>query len=151
MQDDALPCPDFAARALAAIEERPDRIICFFVPGLSNITRMVNIQRKKGSRWLEFPLTSYVPLVATVFPVDIARRIVPFTDARRIGANRADDAAVATFCRAQRITACATVPSIVQHDDDTASVMGMRSGRGQPHRLAAWYDPGELATSAAVR
>lgn len=139
LQDDAWPCDGFAGKALAAITEKPDRIIAFFVPGVSHLTRRVNLERKRGSRWLEFPSISFVPLVAVVYPAELARQIVPFAEQRRIGPRRADDAVVGEFARAHRITACATIPSLVEHLDAAPSVMRMPHGRGQPHRLAAFY------------
>ena len=139
MQDDALPCAGFADAARAAITERPERIIAFFVSGIGHIARRVNLARKQGARWLEFPQTSYIPLVATVYPAHIARQIPAFFDAKRIAITRADDAVVGQFCRAHRLTACATLPSLVEHRDVVASVTGMPSGRGSPHRVAAWF------------
>lgn len=151
MQDDAWPCDDFAERALAAIRQRPTRVIAFFVPGVSHLLRRVNIERKRGSDWLEFPATSFVPLVAVAYPADVAREIPAFADRKRIGVGRADDAVIGTFTRANRIQACATLPCLVEHLDHVPSAMGMRHGNGHPHRLAAWFTgPDELTSPVSV-
>lgn len=139
VQDDSWPCDQFAQHVHAAIEERPSSVIALFVSGAGHLMRRVNIARKQRERWLIFPQTSYIPLVATIFPAEVARRIPAFADSRRIPVARADDAVVGTFCRANRIACVATMPSLVEHLDSEPSVTGMAFGNGHPHRLAAWY------------
>lgn len=139
LQDDAWPCDDFASLVRAAVEERPDRIVCLFVSGIGHLMRHVNIARKNRERWLELPPIAYTPCVAIVYPADHARAIPAFADAKRVGIGRTDDAVVGQYARAHRVTACATLPSLVEHRDDVDSVMGMPSGKGAPHRVAAWF------------
>lgn len=147
LQDDCQPCDGFAQLVHAAIEERPDRIICLFIPGVGHLTRRVNIARNRGDRWLEFPSITFVPLVAVIYPAAIAQAIPEFADARRINVGRADDAVVSTYCRAHHVTAVATLPCLVEHLDAAPSVMRMPSGNGHPHRLAAWF---EQAASGSI-
>lgn len=144
LQDDALPCDDFARLVTAAIAEQPDRIIALFVPGVGHLARTVNIARMRGQRWLDWPAISFVPLVGVVYPADIARAIPAFADAKRISVGRADDAVISQFVRAHRIHPVAILPSLVEHLDSVPSVMGMPSGRGASHRVAAWYAQGPL-------
>ncbi len=139
VQDDAWPCVYFAERVHAAIREKPDRIIALFVSGIGPIARRVNLARKERAPWMEMPSMTYVPLVAVVYPAEVARAIPEFADAKKITVGRADDAVVGQFCRAHRLTACAPLPSLVEHRDEVPSVMGMPSGRGAAHRVAAWF------------
>ncbi len=139
VQDDGWPCENFAARVHNVIEAKPDRIVALFVSGIGHLARAVNIARKQRSAWLELPPMTYVPLVAVVYPADVARSIPEFADAKKLTVGRADDAVVGQFCRARRMTACAVLPSLVEHRDEVESVMLMPSGRGAAHRLAAWY------------
>jgi len=150
VQDDCWPCDGFARAVHAAIEERPSSVIALFVSGAGHLMRRVNIARKQRERWLIFPQTSYIPLVAAIFPADVARRIPKFADSRKIPVARADDAVVGTFCRANRIACIATMPSLVEHLDSEPSVTGMAFGNGQPHRLAAWYVESPSVTEHAV-
>ncbi len=150
MQDDARPCDGFAAAVHAAILERPSRIICLFLPGAGPLLRRVTLARKNRERWIEFPSISYIPLVAVVYPADVARQIPPFADAKKIPVGRTDDAVVAMFARAHRLAACAPLPSLVEHLDSVPSVMGMPSGNGASHRRAAWFEQTPALTSAAV-
>ncbi len=147
LQDDALPCDGFAASVHAAIAERPDRILCLFVPGSGPLLRRITLARKNRERWFELPSISYIPLVGVVYPADVARLISPFADAKRIPVGRTDDAVVAMYARAHRLTACAPLPSLIEHRDDVVSVSGMPSGAGLAHRRAAWFEPSPLVLS----
>jgi hypothetical protein len=140
IQDDAWPCDDFAAHVQAAIAERPDRIIALFISGIGHFARRVNLARKQQARWLELPSMSYIPVVAVVYPARLAREIPAFADAKRIPVGRTDDAVIGQFARAHGLTACAPMPSLVQHLDSVVSVSGMPSGNESPHRLAAWFE-----------
>ncbi len=150
LQDDARPCDGFAEAVHAVLEERPGRILCLFVPGSGPLLRRVTLARKNGERWFDMPSISYVPTVATVYPADEARQIPAFADAKRVPVGRTDDAVVAMFTRAHRLTACAPLPSLVEHLDSVPSVMGMPSGNGASHRRAAWFEQRPLVLSDAV-
>ena len=151
LQDDAWPCDDFPALCRAAIAERPDRIICLFVPGVGNLIRRIDVARKRGDRWFDFPQITFLPLVGIVYPAEVAREIPRFADKKRIPVGRADDAVIGQFARAHKQFAVATLPSLVEHRDEVASVMRMPSGAGRPHRLAAWFQDAPLATSDVLR
>jgi hypothetical protein len=139
LQDDAWPCDRFHQRALAVLEEKPARIVSLFVPGFSHIRRQVNIARKKGSRWIDLDARGFVPIVAVVYPADTVAAILTFADTIRMPLVRADDAVIASYCRATRTFPAAPLPSLVEHRDELPSVMRMPYGRGQPHRVAAWF------------
>ncbi len=150
VQDDALPCDGFAEAALRAIGEKPDRIICLFVPGAGSVLRQINIARKKHQRWFEFPSITFVPTVAVVYPSEIARRIPAYADSKKIPVGRVDDAVVSMFARSHRIRACAPLPSLVQHRDEVPSACGQPYGRGDPKRVAAWFEQTPSLTTGAV-
>jgi hypothetical protein len=139
IQDDAIPCADFADKALAAIEQHPTRIIVFFVPGFGHLTRRIEIARRKSLAFVDLPGGSFVPVVCIAYPAEIACAIPAFADARRMPVSRADDAVVGTYARAHRLFPLATVPSLVDHDDTVPSAMGMRTRPGQKHRVAALF------------
>ncbi len=145
VQDDAWPCNGFAAAVRAAIDERPDRILCLFVSGIGHIARAVGLARKRGERWMDMPPISYVPVVAVVYPAEHARAIPAFADKRRVSVGRTDDAVIAMYTRAHRVAVSAPLPSLVEHLDGEPSILGMPSGRGAPHRLAAWFEETKLA------
>ncbi len=154
VQDDTWPCERFADAVHAAVAEKPESILCLFAPGAGPVARGFGIARRAGSRWMQWRISAYLPLVAVVYPADLARQIPAFADAKRFHVGRADDAVVGAFVRAHKLQAWATVPCLVEHRDELVSVMRMPNGRGAPHRVAAWFDPsGEIwanETAAAV-
>lgn len=139
VQDDAQPCDGFAAKIHDAVADHPGKIVCAFAPGVGNILRLFHRARAGGDRYLIFPPTTFVPLVAVVYPRAHAEAAPRFADARRMSIGRADDAVISTYARANRVPVVATVPCLVEHDDDEPSLMGMPHGRGHPHRRAAWF------------
>ena len=152
LQDDALPCDGFAEAVHAAILDRPGSILCLFAPGFGYVTRPMQAARARGERWMAWRTRAFVPLVAVVYPAAHPARIVEFSEKRKVHMGRADDAIVATYCRALHVPVWATVPCLVEHRDELPSVMKMRHGRGQPHRLAAYYrqDGGTWRAPSAV-
>lgn len=145
LQDDAWPCENFAAAARAAIEERPEAILVFFLPGFGHVVRPVQQARLKGERWLAWRPRAFVPLVAVVYPARFPREIVAFSEVKKVHLGRADDAVVGGFVRAHKVPVWATLPCLVEHRDELPSVMGMRHGVRAPHRLAAWFVEGSPA------
>ncbi len=151
LQDDACPCDGFAEAVHDAIEQRRDRIVCLFIPGAAPILRRINLARSKRQRWFEMPSLTYVPTVAIVYPAEVARQIPVFADSKRIPVGRCDDAVISMFARAHRLTACAPLPSLVEHLDDVPSLCGMPSGSGLPHRRAAWFEQTPLVLAEPLR
>lgn len=152
LQDDAWPCENFAVAARAAIEERPETMLCLFAPGFGYVTRPMQVARKAGERWMPWRVRAFVPLVAVVYPAAFPRELVQFSENRRVHAGRADDAIVGAYARAYKRQVWASVPSLVQHRDEMVSVMKMVNGKGAPHRLAAYYseDGGVWAKSVVT-
>lgn len=140
VQDDAWPCDRFADAVHVALDERPDRIVCLFVPGVGHLVRRIWQARERRERWLDFPSTSFVPVVAIVYPREHALEIPAFVERKKIPVSRADDAVISMYARACRVPVAATLPSLVQHRDEVESIMRMPSGNGHAHRLAAWYE-----------
>ncbi len=150
LQDDSLPCDGFADHALAAIEAKPDRVIALFLPGIGHVARQVLVARKRRERWLEMGASSFVPLVAVVYPAAVARAIPGYARRRRMDIGRADDAVVATYCRAHRVSAVATLPCLVEHRNDVPSAMrnGKTYATDDPRTLAVWFQQTPLAKAA---
>jgi hypothetical protein len=92
-------------------------------------------------------VTTFVPLVATVYPASVARDIPVYADKRRMPTSRADDAVVAAYARAHRVPVVCTVPSLAEHQDGP-SLMGLP--RGGAHRKACWFE-GDVASVTPSR
>ena len=142
LQDDALLCEDFAARAVEAVAARPEALLALFTPGFPFMARRVEQQRRRGEAFADLPPAAFVPVVAMAYPRAHVEGLLAYSDgsrwpkATRMGT--ADDAIVAGYVRANRLSVVATVPSLVEHDDEVPS-LAKPSHRQGKHRRAAWF------------
>lgn len=129
VQDDAIPCPSFRARAEAALAERPDELVAFFVPGRTLLRNLMLDEHRRGNRWLQLPGSlNWTPLVALAWPAELAHDFVPFGEqviaaraARGMGTH-ADDPYVGQWRKRRKLPVWATVPCLVEHPDETQSL-----------------------------
>lgn len=142
IQDDATACDGFAEGARAAIGARPDRVIVFCVTGNPPRHRAA-VQKacERGSPWAELEYAHWLPVIAVAWPADLARELVEWVDAQEYPQRFvADDEITGRFLRARGIAPLATVPSLVDHDDISPSIMSRRQRRGSdPGRRAFLY------------
>lgn len=141
IQDDALPCRSFRELAELAIAERPDKIIAFFVPGVpGGGSRRVFKAEMEGERWAQIAGIGFLPLVATSWPADLIAPFVKFTEGPRYINRRGDDAVANSFVKRNRLEVWATVPSLVEHPDIVASLIGKKASAGANRsRVAALF------------
>ena len=141
IQDDAWPCLDFVARAEAALAERPDKIVCFFVPGIAAAGgKRVREARFKGEPWVQIGGIAITPLVATAWPGHLIEPFVEFAESSRIQARYTHDDPVSTlFVKKHKLEVWATVPSLVQHLDVTPSLIGRSHQAGKNRKRVAEF------------
>lgn len=133
LQDDALPCVNFPALAHEALQERPEQIVCFFVPGVkaAGAKRMRDAQIRR-ERWVDIGGTAITPLVATAWPEHLIQPLVDFMESPRMQAKYSHDDPVATlFVKKNKLSVWATVPSLVQHPDVAPSLIDKPNGAGK--------------------
>ena len=125
LQDDALPVEGFAERALAAIAERPNRLVCLYTPALpAYFGRAMLTAANSGHAWCELAVRGmFTPLVATVWPAGAARSCVEWKGHSRGNPMRADDARVQDWLKATKKYATASVPCLVDHDEELPSAL----------------------------
>jgi hypothetical protein len=128
LQDDALPVEGFAGLAESYISKRAGRVVCFYVPALpAYFGRAMLVASGQGQRWCELGIRGmFLPLVATCWPAELARHCANWTGHNRgpHGHNgRADDARVNDWLKATRKFASATVPCLVDHDEEIPSAL----------------------------
>ncbi len=123
LQDDALPVPDFAALATAAITKRPTRLVCLSTPALpAYFGRAMLVARSSGVPWCELAVRGmFTPLVATVWPAAMAKACAGWQGHSRGNPMRADDARVQDWLKASKKYATATVPCLADHDETLPS------------------------------
>jgi hypothetical protein len=156
VQDDAIPCRGFRARAEAAIAEHPHELVALFVPGRTLLRRLMVDEHRRGGRWVQLPQTlNWTPTVALAWPVDLARDFVPFGEqviadraARGMGTH-ADDPYVGQWRKRLKLPVWATVPCLVQHPDETQSLyrptLRPRAGANRSRVAALFVDEHEAA------
>jgi len=143
VQDDALPCSDFALKLLARVMERPDRLIALFLAGFPVKTaKKAREAMWCGERWADFQPNDFVGTVGLVWPVDLIPRFLEFCEGRFKPFHGGDDGKVAEFVKHERITACTTGPSLLQHPDDGPSVYLRFRQANAGKRTALFFDEG---------
>lgn len=137
-------CDGFLDAAHAAIEARPDRVICFFVGGGTHShARPVRFAADAGERWVELSNQSWVPVVATVWPAGLIEPMLDWVPRQNFPpAFTADDEICGRFLRSVGQFALATVPSLVEHPDTEPSLVRRQitGGLDPSRRAAVWVE-----------
>lgn len=126
IQDDAVPCKGFLQKARQAIAEHPDEPVSFFY-GLNSYPldmQGYSAALAAGEGWFPLPRQGWVPCVALVLPRDMAWDVAGFSLPHHQRDHVADDEVILEWCVARGLSAWATVPSLVDHDDLAVSTMG---------------------------
>ena len=163
LQDDVVVCRNFVAAVAQITEVQPDVPVCLFVSG----TRSHTLRRYRGAIDAKQPYSQiwfqdFFPVVAALWPRVKVEEFLDWFDAQdKIpGLNkpyRSDDAVAGVWMKFTRQTVLATVPSLVEHPDDTPSVKWsadsrVPSGHQNKSKRACWFigddDPLELDWSA---
>lgn len=146
LQDDALPCPGFREAAERAVAAAGAPLLCFFVSQqLANLVVQMLSAAASGQRFAWAAVQGFVPMQALAMPRDHVTDLLEWTDANpHPGMQRQypwlsrnlvaldpelhrlpnDDEIVARWARARGLMVCASVPSLVEHDTWTDSLIG---------------------------
>jgi len=138
VQDDVRVCRNFRAAAELVVTSRPEALVAFFVPGQPpEMCHAIACAVDRRERIIPLPCRRWVPVVALAWPADLARSFLAYQEAQRWPPSfGADDEGVGRWSREQGLEILATAPSLVQHPDDTPSLVGRRVRGG---RCAAVY------------
>lgn len=147
LQDDVRPCQDFAKLLHEAIAERPDDVVSLFVGGLPGRTRQDFLAAQaRGDCWSPIFFREIHHVCATSWPITKAKHFIQWVDENKIpGPNppKSDDAVVGYWARKNRSLGpvWATVPCLVQHDDEFPSlVQGPNRFSDRGRRAIAFVD-----------
>jgi len=141
IQDDTWPCEEFREKAETAIEERPDTLVAFFVPGSpgGGRNRILHAQGRR-EQWAPIGGLGWVPVVALCWPTSLIAPFLDYAAHPRYASQCGDDAIVGWFSKQNRLQVWATVPSLVEHPDREPSLIGRRHFGGRNRsRLAALF------------
>lgn len=140
IQDDAWPCDGFLERAEAVIEEHPTAFIAFFVPAVKACgeARMTHAM-KRHEPYADISGVNTIPVVALSWPVAHIEPFLRFCGLRRWANQRGDDTVVSHYVKKHRLTALATVPSLVEHPDIEPSLVRGQNFNGKSGMRKAAY------------
>lgn len=152
IQDDAIVCQNFTASVKRLSKVLPDNPICLFYPGLPLYSTKRRRRQYRDAGKTLFPLMrrDLLPVVAVLWPKDKAEHLLEWTSANKLPGlrppYRSDDAVGGVWMRMTKQDVYVTIPSLVQHPDDTDPVKGghheARHGRDRG-RIALEYCEGD--------
>lgn len=127
IQDDAIVCRNFVPAVEKVIEAVPDHPVCLFLPGLPLKSDRNKRRAVQNGRTL-FLLNrlDFLPVVAVIWPRAKAEHFMNWIPGVKIPGlkepYRSDDAVSGYWMRRTRQDVYVTLPSLVQHPDDTPPV-----------------------------
>lgn len=116
-------CRDFPPAVTAAIADRPTSVLSLFVGGLSGRTRK-DFWEAQGRRdpWSPIYFREIHHCVALVWPRELAEEFLDWTSSSRMPGDcrqvQSDDAIIGAWARRTKKQFWATVPCLVEHNDD---------------------------------
>lgn len=142
IQDDAVACRNLVPALHQIAEARPDDVVCLFLGGLPRRTAVrARDLHGKGHRFVEVHGADFVPVVATMWPTEVAQSFLQWCDDNpaKLGHRdpRSDDAVAGRWMRYTRHRVVCTIPSLVQHPDDVPSTIGKRASAGADRNRVA--------------
>lgn len=149
IQDDTVPCENFTETLTTVVQENPSCPIVLF---LARLPRRWSVRAtkamKQNTRYCRMRPSSneFFPVVATVWPVEIARELAAWGATAPFFGNRpprSDDHMTAKFLLRTKQDVIVTVPSLVQHPDMVPSVKGRNNsawGKDSGRVAAFWKE-----------
>lgn len=145
IQDDGVVCRNFGPAVERITEARPEIPICLFVSGTRNATlkkylRAMLAKQAYSTIWFQ----DFCPVVAMIWPRAKAQAFLKWSETAKLPGMpnpRSDDAVVGSWMKFTRQEVLATVPSLVEHPDDTPSVKHdiPKAPLGSKSRTAIWF------------
>ena len=146
IQDDTIVCRNFPLAVERIVEIHPDIPICLFVSATKTKTLRKYMQAVRSKvRYCDIWFQDFLPVVAVIWPRTKVKEFFAWyaTDPKLPGLPnpRSDDAVVGSWMKFTKQRVLATVPSLVEHPDDTLSVKWSEgskvpSGTGNKYRRA---------------
>lgn len=140
IQDDTIPCLNFAQTVEQIAAARPGTLTSLFVAGLPNWNTRQFLRalsaRRTWSPLMAMQTGCVIHVCALLWPADLARACLAWTaeNAKRLpghrGRPRSDDGVVSYWAKMTRQEVWATVPSLVEHPDDVPSTCHRRQANG---------------------
>lgn len=145
IQDDAVPCRDFAPALEQVAASNPDFPVCLFLARLPRdaSAKAVRAMKLGNKRYISLSWRSFLPVVAVLWPRHKALEFLAWADRNPTlpgqRAPRSDDAMAGRWKMVNRETVKATVPSLVEHPDMEPSLIGRRPAFGKDSGRVALF------------
>jgi hypothetical protein len=128
LQDDTVPCSNFASALELIADSNPDIPVSLFISSVPRRTYTKAMLKHGRSRYVDAHPQDLVHVVAVLWPVHKAREFSEWIIAnpKRIRGDQlstSDDANVTRWMQLTSQTIRYTIPSIVQHPDDVPSIV----------------------------
>lgn len=151
VQDDAVVCENFGETVEKVADVFPEQTVCLFYPGAKMHSRRYRDKaRQQQSSFFPLSRLDFMPVVAVLWPRVQAESLMAWVEGRTIPGLRApyrsDDAVCGSWMRHTKTQVYATLPSLVEHPDDTDPVKDgpQKAGRGADRsRVAASFVEGD--------
>lgn len=129
LQDDVIVCPGFRRIAEAVLAVHRRQVVAFFSPHAIVLDAFA-----AGVPMVEVPWMGWLQSLAVAIPARDAAQLVRAGDAMHD--HHPDDVRLERWLRRRGVRALATVPSLVQHDPEAATIIpSRRSNAARPARL----------------
>lgn len=142
LQDDSRPCRHFVEAARRAVDACPDGLVVFWHGGApQENTLAIRRSIDAGCPWAALNPRRWVPAVAVCWPADRIGEALGWVDEQGWPPTfYADDEIIGHIARALGFDVCATVPSLIEHDDHVQSIGRRRAAHGRDKtRVAAHF------------
>ena len=146
LQDDSVPCENFAPACLQVAAAQPDHPVCLFLarlPREASAKAERAVARNPTQRYVQLSWRNFMPVVAVLWP---RAKAVEFAEWASVHPQlpgqrepRSDDAMAGMWKMRERQTVLATVPSLVQHPDTNPSLIGRRAQWGKDRNRVALF------------
>ena len=140
IQEDAIPCMNFAAALERVAKANPNNTVVLFLGGLPKKTGMDALKAlKRGVHYSPVWFRDFMPVVAVLWPKAKAEHFLEWAKTEKFpGAfPRSDDAVAGRWMLRNKEQVFVTIPSLVQHPD-THSII-------HPNRAKSGADKGRVA------
>lgn len=136
MQDDMLPCRNFEALLVEALETRPEAVVCYF-----SMRQALLKARSMKMSWLVSSDATWGG--TTVLPRPLALDFLRWERANIDPAFKSADRRVVLYLVTHKIPVYVTAPSLVQHEGWDESLIGHPGRIGKLVRRSPWVADGE--------
>ena len=112
---------------MSVAERHPSTPVCLFLGAApASTASMARRAWLRNRRYTPLLNTSFVPLVAVLWPRRVAQEFLKWSEGWEHKMTRADDGNAGRFMRTTKQPFLCTVPSLVEHNDYVPSVKGGR-------------------------